>query len=239
MTLGTVSSCSLADIWAVGWASRLEVVCELGSFAVWSCACRPGEIGAIGRVFGSILRWERRSRGYRQRNEASTVMGGWRTLGGIRVERPRFWMKLILTAVWGPISINCCLCACLWGPGDAPGLQDDGGEMGVDDEVAQEAASFCRRCQAPRDPSSITASTSTTGIVAAPPTPRPPCLPYPSQLHPRCSHPSCGPLLRALWRPDTAHTRPKDPRRPAPRMRPPSTSRAARPRSAKKVLLRE
>jgi hypothetical protein len=31
-----------------------------------------------------------------------------RTLGGIRVERPRFWMKLILTANLRSISINCC-----------------------------------------------------------------------------------------------------------------------------------
>lgn len=84
------------------------------------------------------------------------LVGGERTLGGIRVERPRFWMKLILTAVWGPISINCCLCACFWVPGDVPGLQDDGGEMGVDNEVVQEAASFCQRRQATRDPSSIT-----------------------------------------------------------------------------------
>jgi hypothetical protein len=45
-----------------------------------------------------------------------------RTLGGIRVERPRFAMKLILTADWRSISINCSLRRDSFYPGDAPGL---------------------------------------------------------------------------------------------------------------------
>jgi hypothetical protein len=47
---------------------------------------------------------------------------GRRTLGGIRVERPRFVMKLILTADWRSISLDCPLRGRFLRPDDAPGL---------------------------------------------------------------------------------------------------------------------
>jgi hypothetical protein len=70
----------------------------------------------------------------------------------------------------------------------------------------------------------------------ASPTLRPPCLLYPGQLDPNCSHQLCGRPRRGLLHPDTAPTRPK--RRP-PKMPPPSSSTASRPRSARKAQPRE
>jgi hypothetical protein len=72
-----------------------------------------------------------------------------RTLGGIRVERPRFVMKLILTADWRSISLNCPLRGNSFDRATHLGWQDNGGEMGVDGEVEHEAASFCRHRQDP------------------------------------------------------------------------------------------
>jgi hypothetical protein len=53
-----------------------------------------------------------------------------RTLGGIRVERPRFAMKLILTADWRSVSLNCPLRKSSFGWTTHLGWQDNGGEMG-------------------------------------------------------------------------------------------------------------
>jgi hypothetical protein len=113
-----------------------------------SCDERRSGVGC-----GRLLHWEKRSTGQCQRDTIYNIHAWRRTLGGIRVERPRFWMKLILTAVWRPISINCPLGGLRSIRETHLGGQDDGGEMGVDGEVVQEAASFCRRPPSPADPS--------------------------------------------------------------------------------------
>ena len=108
------------------------VVCR----ALHGARSRRVELGIISRISESsdatlriFLHWERRSGG---RCQCCWRCGQWvwrRTLGGIRVERARRWMKLILTA-GGSISINCGRSAGGFSRGAYFGWQDDGVEMG-------------------------------------------------------------------------------------------------------------
>jgi hypothetical protein len=108
--------------------------------------CASNSVGPIGAWVGRLLHWEKQSTRCRQYACAALREWTWgRTLGGMRVERPRFWTKLILTAgaQLAPIALvaDCPLA----------GLRTWAGKTmrrdGVDGEVAQGAAtaSFCRR----------------------------------------------------------------------------------------------
>ena len=133
MTLDVLAhvSCMMCSLrWRVRW--RLGAGEEPGGPPIGAgCACELLLRGTARRQTWVVLRWEKQSRGRCQCDAVGDVWECRRTLGGIRVERPRFWIKLILTAGWRSISINCCFsgnCSCA---GDAPGLarqwRGDGG----------------------------------------------------------------------------------------------------------------
>jgi hypothetical protein len=147
---------ALAGVWRLPMCSGhvCGTMCGCRRLPWWS-RLRMGILRrkVLGGRLWRLLHWEKRSAGQCQCDAIYEVRVRERTLGGIRVERPRFWMKLILTAVWRPISINCPLGGCHSIRETHLGWQDDGGEMGVDGEVVQEAASFCRRPPSPADPS--------------------------------------------------------------------------------------
>jgi hypothetical protein len=196
--------------------------------------------------FGGLLHWEKRSRECCQCLARSEGQRRSRTLGGMRVERPRFCMKLILTAAAQLASI-----ALSRRSGSVratyQGGQDDGVEMEVVRSVVRFEEESCTTDYAgacAKQPPQLhpIASTSPTFPPATSTTP-PPCLPYPGQLARDCLPPPCGPPRRGPSHPPPAPMRPTSPlpkaARRAPKMRPLSSSTANPPRSARKMLPRE
>lgn len=191
----------------------------------------------------SILHWEMRSG---RRCQYCWRCGRWvwrRTLGGIRVERARRWMKLILTAGAQLASIALVRRAASRGERTWAGktMGRDGVVGGCGRQVLT-AASFLRpgssAWQAHRTSrsSNIDITTDVDDLHSTTP---PPCPPSAGQLAPASSRPHCDPLRHAPLPPHTAHTRPTrtfptSTRRP-PKMRPPSPSRATLPRSGRRA----
>lgn len=195
---------------------------------------------------GGLLHWEKQSREHCQCHARSEGQTESRTLGGMRVERPRFCMKLILTAAGQLASIALSLRG-----GSVrvtyQGGQDDGVEMEVVRSVVRFEEESCRTDYAgafAKQPPQLHPIASTSpAFPPATPTTQPPCLPYRGQLHRDCSPPPCGPPRRGPSPPPSAPMRPTSPlptaTRRAPKTRPPSSSRASQLRSARKMPPRE
>lgn len=175
--------------------------------------------------------------------------GDGRTLGGMRVERPRFWTKLILAAVAALASIAPVGGRCVDGGGARTwegrarrcgGIEGrEGGAVGGRE---RESCEFCRPSLAKplgaarHQPAVDITRTRPQRPETRPPSPSspsPPCLPSPGQLAPD-SPPPCGPLPPGPSPPEPARTRPtsrsRTTTRRAPTMRPPSSSTTTRSR---------
>lgn len=131
-------------------------------------------------------------------------------MGGIRVERARRWMKLILAAVTQLASIAIVRrVASFWGA--YLGWQDDGVEMGIVRSVRLSRSklrvlrpAYSAKARIPElEHPSTSPPPSTTPTTTQPPQ----CLPYPGQLALAYSHPLCDPRQHALSSPHTAHMR--------------------------------
>lgn len=72
-----------------------------------------------------VLHWEKQSAQDGQHDAHAKARSGGQTLGGIRVERPRFWMKLILTA-GGQLAPTALSMGDAVGEATHLGWQDDG-----------------------------------------------------------------------------------------------------------------
>jgi hypothetical protein len=170
-----------------------------------------------------------------------------RTLGGMRVERLRFCMKLILTAGAQLASIAFSLRS---GPvrvtyqGETRRWSGDGGRA-VGGEVRGRKLhdGLCRRLRQATTPASSRRHHHRSRFPPATSTTQPPCLPCRGQLDRDSSPQPFGPPRRGPWPRHFARIRPTNPlptaTRSAPKMRPLSSSPATRPRSARKAPPRE
>ena len=106
------------------------------------CNCACGSSGHRGRILGGkLLHWERQSVEHCQCDAREEGWRESRTLGGMRVERPRLVMKLILTAAAQLASIDLSLSSCRGSrgvPGRARRWSGDGGRA-VGGEVREES----------------------------------------------------------------------------------------------------
>jgi hypothetical protein len=213
--------------------------------AVWAVRAasesqRRAHIGR-GNLYVSVSNWR-----------IATDRRGRRTLGGIRVERPRFCMKLILTAAGQLASIDLSADSRWAGRRTWAGKVMSGDVEVGHAAAALEVASFCRCRQASSiiDPHLVqhlhaALHYTTLHCTALHCTACPPCPPFPGQLARGCLHmpfahhhlPPGPPFPTSARMPPRSRIRTST--QPAPRMRPPSSLPANRHRPARKARRRE